>query len=68
MKRRGRKWGGLAADAGFGCFFFDYDLDGWPDFWCEWTHRSDIQKVQANVKYAEPRICSGIWVKGSLRK
>jgi hypothetical protein len=40
---------------GFGCFFFDYDLDGWPDVFVANGHIDpDIERVQANVKYAMP--------------
>jgi hypothetical protein len=40
---------------GFGCFFFDYDLDGWPDIFIDNGHIDrDIQRVQPNVKYAMP--------------
>ena len=40
---------------GFGCFFFDYDLDGWPDIFIANGHiDGDIQRVQPNVKYAMP--------------
>ena len=40
---------------GFGCFFFDYDLDGWQDILIANGHiDGDIQRVQPNVKYAMP--------------
>jgi len=40
---------------GFGCFFFDYDLDGWPDIFVADGHIEDqIEKVQKTVKFAEP--------------
>jgi hypothetical protein len=39
----------------FGCFFFDYDLDGLPDIFAANGHVSDdIGVVQEKVKYAEP--------------
>jgi hypothetical protein len=39
----------------FGCFFFDYDLDGLPDIFAANGHVSDdINAVQQKVKYAEP--------------
>ena len=40
---------------GFGCFFFDYDLDGWPDIYIANGHIEDaIERVQPRVKFAEP--------------
>jgi hypothetical protein len=38
----------------FGCFFFDYDLDGLPDIFAANGHvADDIQKVQPRVSYAQ---------------
>jgi hypothetical protein len=40
---------------GFGCFFFDYDNDGWQDLFVADGHIEDqIEKVQKRVSYAEP--------------
>jgi hypothetical protein len=40
---------------GFGCFFFDYDNDGWPDIYVADGHIEDqIERVQKRVSYAEP--------------
>ncbi len=40
---------------GFGCFFFDYDNDGWPDILVADGHIEDqIEKVQKRVSYPEP--------------
>ena len=40
---------------GFGCFFFDYDNDGWPDIFVADGHIEDaIEQVQKRVSYAEP--------------
>lgn len=40
---------------GFGCFFFDYDLDGWPDIFVADGHIEDqIERIQKRVTYAEP--------------
>jgi len=40
---------------GFGCFFFDYDNDGWPDIFVADGHiESDVEHVQKRVTYAEP--------------
>jgi enediyne biosynthesis protein E4 len=40
---------------GFGCFFFDYDLDGWVDIYVADGHIEDaIERVQPRVHFAEP--------------
>jgi hypothetical protein len=38
----------------FGCFFFDYDLDGWLDIFAANGHvADDIERVQRRVTYAQ---------------
>jgi hypothetical protein len=38
----------------FGCFFFDYDLDGWLDVFAANGHvADDIEAVQPRVRYAQ---------------
>jgi hypothetical protein len=40
---------------GFGCFFFDYDLDGWLDMFVANGHiERDIERIQSRIKYAQP--------------
>jgi enediyne biosynthesis protein E4 len=40
---------------GFGCFFFDYDLDGWLDIFVANGHiEKDIERIQSRIKYAQP--------------
>ena len=40
---------------GFGCFFFDYDNDGWLDIFIADGHiENEIERVQKRVTYAEP--------------
>jgi hypothetical protein len=40
---------------GFGCFFFDYDNDGWQDIFIADGHiENEIERVQKRVSYAEP--------------
>jgi enediyne biosynthesis protein E4 len=40
---------------GFGCFFFDYDLDGWLDIYIADGHIEDtIEHVQPRVHFSEP--------------
>ncbi len=40
---------------GFGCFFFDYDLDGWLDLFVSNGHiENEIERIQRRVRYAQP--------------
>jgi hypothetical protein len=40
---------------GFGCFFFDFDNDGWEDMFVADGHiENGIERVQKRVSYAEP--------------
>jgi hypothetical protein len=39
----------------FGVFFFDYDLDGWPDIFVANGHiEEQINRIQPKVQYAQP--------------
>ncbi len=41
----------------FGCFFFDYDLDGQPDIFALNGHVDDlVEEVQSRVTYAQPAL------------
>ena len=55
---------------GFGCFFFDYDLDGWLDLYVANGHIEDaIERVQPRVQYAEPpHLFHNQWRRESSRK
>ena len=40
---------------GFGCFFFDYDLDGWLDIFVANGHiERDIERIQKQITYRQP--------------
>jgi hypothetical protein len=39
----------------FGCFFFDFDLDGWQDIFAANGHvADDVERVQTRISYAQP--------------
>ena len=40
---------------GFACFFFDYDLDGWPDIFVANGHiESEIERIQKRITFRQP--------------
>ena len=55
MKRPPRRSGGPAClSLTFGVFFFDFDLDGWPDIFAGNGHiEPDINRIQPKVAYRE---------------
>ncbi|MDO8679306.1 MAG: CRTAC1 family protein [Acidobacteriota bacterium] len=50
----------------FGCFFFDYDLDGRPDIFAANGHvADDIERLQSRVTYAQrPQLFRNVGKKG----
>ena len=52
----------------FGVFFFDYDLDGYPDIFAANGHIEDeIGRVQPKVSYQRSRrCCSATWATGKF--
>ena len=50
----------------FGVFFFDYDLDGYPDIFAANGHiEEEIGRVQPKIQYASCRCCSAMRARAS---
>src|SRR6185436_4301128 len=54
---------------GFGCFFFDYDLDGWLDIFVANGHlEQSIERIQSTIKYAQTPHLFRNTVKGKFQE
>ena len=54
---------------GFGCFFFDYDLDGWLDIFVANGHlEQSIERIQSTIKYAQAPHLFRNTVKGKFQE
>ena len=70
MKRRAPPWAAPACcRLTFGVFFFDYDLDGYPDIFAANGHiEEEIGRVQPKIQLrASRRCCSAMWARAGSR-